>query len=294
MIKERTNGLCISPIKNYTTPNIPTFGAARDNPALLKRLPNRWRRNAAVLACVGMVGVFSLSSCGRSSYAPMNVYNEQVQNKNGNEEEPFAPYNDYDRDYYVNYPYDGEPEHDFTIRETLVSHDGFDLSLRVHGGGGGAGPFYIIHLTEQEAIGIIRSKLESAGLDFFAPPTEEAIEASKIVIPLWRPWMPSDARPAVSARLVLFDEDKKVFVGFINDDLGTIERIKREFSELTSPSSWVFKNSGWMAFDTWGIDDEHYRLPSEEQMAEAVPLLIDHLTFQVERFIELLQSQGII
>ncbi|MCL2357411.1 MAG: hypothetical protein FWC70_09725 [Defluviitaleaceae bacterium] len=45
------------PMKEYSAPNIPTLEYAKENPSLLKKLPQRWRKKAAAFACIGAVGL---------------------------------------------------------------------------------------------------------------------------------------------------------------------------------------------------------------------------------------------
>ena len=53
----------IKPLKTYSTPKYPDYSQAGDNPDMLKKLPSRWRKNAKVLACIGLTGTLSLSGC---------------------------------------------------------------------------------------------------------------------------------------------------------------------------------------------------------------------------------------
>ena len=54
-------GFKITPVKNYKVPKIPTLGD--NNSDLLKKMPKRWRKNAKVLAGLGLIGMFALSGC---------------------------------------------------------------------------------------------------------------------------------------------------------------------------------------------------------------------------------------
>ncbi|MCL2563710.1 MAG: hypothetical protein FWE08_06715 [Oscillospiraceae bacterium] len=55
------------PAKSYTPPQYPTRADTRGNPALLKKLPSKWRKNAAAVACIGLLGIALLSGCTTSS-----------------------------------------------------------------------------------------------------------------------------------------------------------------------------------------------------------------------------------
>ena len=53
--------LSINPVETYKAPEIPMLGG--DNQKLLKKLPSRWKKNAKVMACFGLIGTFALSGC---------------------------------------------------------------------------------------------------------------------------------------------------------------------------------------------------------------------------------------
>jgi hypothetical protein len=52
-----------SPVKAYKTPSYPSMETASLNPDLLKKLPERWRHNKAVVAAVAVISCISLSGC---------------------------------------------------------------------------------------------------------------------------------------------------------------------------------------------------------------------------------------
>jgi hypothetical protein len=82
---------------------------------------------------------------GCADFRRENLYN--------NESSPSAP------------PYVSQQvEQDTNIVEFVWSNHLYDVDPRVHGGGA-ASIYYIAHITEQEALGIIRTQLEAAGLN---------------------------------------------------------------------------------------------------------------------------------
>jgi len=133
----KDNYLSITPVENYKVPEMPVYGD--ENPALLKKLPSRWRKSAKVLASLGLIGTLALSGCASANgtvypYPPARPYNSIVHN----------------------------------LGLAQGSYSGYsesNLLVRLHSGGGG-GSVYVVHLTEQEAFGVIRERLESAGLVF--------------------------------------------------------------------------------------------------------------------------------
>ena len=56
--------ISLTPVKRYAPPKYPTQTRAELDPKLLRKLPSRWEKNAAVVAAVGMLGAMSMASCG--------------------------------------------------------------------------------------------------------------------------------------------------------------------------------------------------------------------------------------
>ena len=54
----------VKPITQYKTPNYPDLEKAATNPDLLKKLPERWRYNKAVITTILALSSFALSGCG--------------------------------------------------------------------------------------------------------------------------------------------------------------------------------------------------------------------------------------
>ena len=61
----------IKPVESYEPPKIPKFG--EDNPAILRKLPKRWKNNAKVLAYIGIIGTVTLAGC-MNSIIPSDDY----------------------------------------------------------------------------------------------------------------------------------------------------------------------------------------------------------------------------
>jgi len=120
----------LTPVENYNPPALPTL-AEKPN---LCELPKRWAKNAAVVACIGVLGMSTLfSTHAAAASAQPNV--------------PCA------QEYSV-----------------LSARSEYAVELRgMHGGGFGSA-FYVVHLTEQEMYHIVRTELEAAGLRLNSPP----------------------------------------------------------------------------------------------------------------------------
>jgi len=165
-----------------------------------------------------------------------------------------------------------------------------ELNLTAHHGGGGGAPIYIVHLTEQEAFGIIRAQLESYGLHFNANPPGYTFDS----------W--SDQRIGID----LFDEDKGVAITHISWEESNqhfrprgsafAEEVANSFREQTNDISiGVFYNPGEAIYS--GAIGGHIGLNDEEiatRKAEARPVLEARLAAQTREFIAYLQSEGII
>ena len=285
MNSKKDDMLCISPLENYEAPDIPNLDASRKDNALLKKLPLRWQKKAAVISCLGLLGATALSGCayydlvsgsGRIHHgggAAMPIYFDRVI----------------------------EPETPANITVPAAE----DLELRIHFGGGGFGPIYIVHLTEQEALAIIRSQLEAEGLNFGADPPDYDVDFNS--------WLD------FSVGLELFDEENGVAVAHISWENNNIQffshggrhladEVAEKFAELNNDISiGVFYNPGeslGMGADWWGWESEdhplrgdlgeEYQEPNDEIKAEARKALVDRLTAQVQDFVERLRAEGII
>ena len=143
-----------------------------------------------------------------------------------------------------------------------------------HGGSGGA-PIYVVYLTEQEALGIIREKGEIAGLDFSSVPPDNTA-----IVNRWgSDW---------TVGLDLFDEENGVAVSYLDNWWGRdfIAEVRDAFVRQGNDFNvGVFYNPGVR---------EHWVMPSEEEKAISRKELEEYLTAQVKEFIEWLQAEGII
>jgi len=81
--KNNNSDICVTPVKKYTPPKYPTRDDLKRSPELLKKLPSRWQKNAAVVATAGVVGIMTLTSCGvtnlNSKYQNADISTENIQ-----------------------------------------------------------------------------------------------------------------------------------------------------------------------------------------------------------------------
>jgi len=205
--------LSITPVESYTPPQIPTF-ADGENSAMLKKLPVRWRKNAAIFACAGIVGASVLTGCG-------NV---------------------------------------------RTRHDDW-----LHHGGAGVSPMYVVHLTEREALGVIRAQLEAAGLNFDDPPPDYVVDV------MFRQMI---GYGTANVDMDLFDSERSVAVVHVAAWFGGNLQIE----QIGDTTVGVFQSE---TIEKWERTSSAERLESRELIAE-------NLTTQVREFIEFLRAEGIL
>jgi len=251
------DNLKIQAIENYEPPKIPTFD--EDNSALLKKLPSRWQRNAKVLACIGIMGTITLSSLA--------------------------------------FPYAQSPAENAEQSEYIAEYSGyndFELEVRVHHGGSGF-PFYVVQITEQEALDIVRSQLEAIGLNFGATPPNYTFR-------FFNEW-----QEIVNLGLDLFDDKHNVAISQISMDSsvhlqyslrhGTmsdlIERIERGFARQSDIAVGAFYTPS-VNRHVWSSneDDEWYQREITDD--EARTAIRADITTQVNEFVGFLRHEGIL
>ena len=206
----------VNPVKKYTSPKYPTYEDVHGDLTLLKKLPSRWKKNAKVLACLGLIGTFALA--GHEIF--------------------------------------------------------FATGHEIHHGGEGFSPVYVVYLTEQETLSIIRAEAEAAGLRLNSVPPDYTVNTSSGAI----------------VRLNLFDEEKNVAISLIPVSWGgqrshssSIERVTERFAEHN-------KDISVSLFDTPArAADIGFGTRFIERRA-----LRAEFTEQVREFIEALREQGIL
>jgi len=293
MADKAGNELCIIPMSNYKPPNLPTLQSVK--PEMLKKLPSRWKKNASVIACIGMMGVIALTSCSRPH--PSDLFHN-----GGAASAPF----------YVVYPTEQETDDYANGEEEIELEQGLitetpeqlvarltqaELDSRMHWGGSGSGPFYVVSITEQEVLGFIRAKLEAAGLDLRATPPGNMVETWTDIhsIDLF------DSVRNVAVTHLSWDESNRAFSAW---GQRLASDIAADFmDQMGGTAVGVFYNPGQTL--AWGDsywDEENDELVtvfdidevSAEAKEEARKQMIENLTNQVQTFITWLQDQGII
>jgi len=164
----------------------------------------------------------------------------------------------------------------------------------LHHGGAGASPMYVVHLTEQEALAMIRNELEAVGLNFES-------EIPSYTIEHW-----GGERWERNVGIDLFDEEKNVAITFINmysDAISSVdwdngggggshrwraEYIATEFGEAYPDVIFgVFYNP--RRGREWRHRDRERPHTDEE-----IEILTERLERQIHAFIEQLREAGIV
>ena len=301
MPSRKEDQLPAGPVKAYKPPQIPTLEDPHKNLSL-KTIPSRWKKNAAVIACLGFAGALTLVACGRSTeerlnngdvpgtpyYTALPTDNNATKAGYGNNGEFYTP-------TYAAYPTRQE-----ILKQIQAQIEAAEIHLRVHWGGLGSGPFYVAHLTEQEVLGFIRAKLEVAGLNFDAAPPSYSLFGMDDI--RYR------SNGVGEVRIDLFDAENNVAVTNLDwyDSMSFFHLRGREltdfiterFNERSEDISFgVFYNPeemvGWGPFH-WDEDEEDVQEATPERKEEARLILIERITNQVDEFIAWLQAEGIV
>ena len=153
------------------------------------------------------------------------------------------------------------------------------LELRFSFGGFGTPPAYVVHLTEAEALSIIKIRLEAAGLEFGAPLPQYGVDF-----------------PRSRIESSLFDDKHNIAIVQAGLTAYEAEFFADIFMEQTDDIIFGVFYNPFKAFHSearFGIHPLVLTLPVEAQ-EEARPILMRRLNSQIDEFIKLLRAKGII
>jgi hypothetical protein len=172
-----------------------------------------------------------------------------------------------------------------------------DLLFRMHTGGSG-GVYYIVHFTEQEALGIIRSQLEAAGLNLGCALPDYTVEIEKMDEFRMMPY-------TIGADLSLYDSIRNVAIalGSWRNTQEIVEEFEKQNSDIAFGAFRVPNTDSHIsAWDYDWYEDENGNWLREEPSGEIIaadkararPILEAELNNQIQKFIEHLKAEGII
>jgi len=253
----------IQPAEHYIPPALPTLAEKLS----LCELPKRWARNAAVVACIGVLGASTLAGCFGG-----NVSHD-------NETEPH-----YTATTYL------ESTTRANHATTYRGYSDFDVNVRLSGGGGGSA-WYVVFLTEQEIQGLLRTQLEAAGLRFTQTPPSYSVEVET-------GWGFGHRMEHIG--LDWFDTGNNVGVLLLRTQgLNNLpQRVTNSFAQEHNLTVGVFEypqarfeNRDWDFENPW---NSPLIPPTDEEVAAAVPKLVASINEQAQAFIAHLQNEGIL
>jgi len=260
--------LRINPLIDYKPPKIPTF--KNNNSALLKKIPSRWRKNVSVIVGMGVFGVLALS--GRDGFVDAN--------------RDIFPHGIVHNLEYTQGSYRGYSE--------------ANMLVRLHTGGMGSS-FYMVHLTEQEAFGIVRARLEAAGLNFDATPPPSIVSG-----PIDEEFHFGFSELLFMGRsdgieFDLYDAQKGVAVTYVRPhhrsfgmtERDVVRRIDDIFMQQDDIIVGAFHNPG-RAPDRSVRLPRLLRRPLPWEVTAQRPIIVRQLINQADIFIAHLQSEGIL
>jgi hypothetical protein len=293
------NEIIVKPLEAYTPPNLPTLEESRKNPDFLKKLPLRWRKKAAVIAAAGIMGAWAFASPAsatelstadalavlRASVGLSELTEEQTA-RFGISGIPSSA--DALRLLRISVGLEKEPEaeEDLETADVDIYIPAISISReterRLHGGGAPPMAFYVVHLTEQEALGIIRDRLEEAGLSFGCelPDIFADVERQDSLGRTYR----------LRSELQLYDSSNYVVVALGNR--WSADRVMSEFALRNECMFFTIFLNPSMSTQIWSSSPSDEVLKAEENRVRAT--LEESLNRQINEFIRRLRAEGII
>jgi len=179
----------------------------------------------------------------------------------------------------------------------------FELQSRFHFGGSGTPAVYIVHLTEQDALSIVRSQFEAFGIEFNDTPPNHSVWA-------WRQTLD----------LTLFNEQSGISIAqFVNIDdfYPYFHQIRTHRSEIAEVAAKRFEqllnditvgvfynpqkdltekimSRGWVGYFSSDVPPPINKSLNNDEISEVRQYLIDNIIAQVQNFINWLQKQDIL
>jgi len=305
------------PLKTYTAPALPTLNEVKNDHDFLKKMPLRWKKCAAVCTAVGLMGSWVLTGC-TSSDIPVDEVNTDIttpditiakttKSPKKTSEPLLVTETSEPPSATTAVPMPTTTTVATTVRELRSETDeDYGLAFRLHHGGSGGTPNYVVHLTEQEALGIIKSNLQKAGLRFDSDLSELSgeygyYENERMAI---SNFYDSKKRVAIvhlgwSRYSNRFGDNQASEADFMKKDLE--QRAKERDEDVTfgvfySDGTWDGLNALWYEDENgnWVQGDEPTDHEMEKAKANAYVNLKKDLNKQVDDFVKFLKKEGIL
>jgi len=197
-----------------------------------------------------------------------------------------------------------------SVIENLRSNDNFYCSDLHHGGAGGA-PIYVVSITEQEALEMIRYQLANVGVNLVEPSFPKTAMIDDVYIEIGDHGEVYDVRPMFSNEIGMQLVDEENSIGIVlrgwwrhlesSCTIGVHERVEQRFLREHDLSSVgvFFRTSHGTRFDAdeiWNLDDDElYELENyDESFIRARSQAERDLNRQIQDFIVQLRTEGII
>lgn len=276
------NILGVNPVEKYSPPKYPAYTDTGKNPALLKKLPSRWQRNAKVLACIGLMSTIALSGCdeilpGAGGSGSFAVPTQVIAT------EPLPSTTAYPTAY---------PQ---TPTVSIPSTTNADVSFNVHhGGAGGVG--YVVYLTEQEALYIMSREARALGFNFVDKPPAYRVTVQRNQ----HVGFGMHEKRDMEIGIMLYDKEKNAAITLVNvgefASVSGIEETARQAAELLAElrpdiTFGVLVSRGQSAPADWNTVPEGWQWrdePTGEMKLESRGLLEQNLAEQVRAFLDTL------
>jgi len=195
----------------------------------------------------------------------------------------------------ANVEWDGAARTAIITTELPPDISAYVLATRMHGGGAPPIPFYVVHLTEQEVLNIIREQFEAVGVNLNAPPPEDTAVVRQRV--LWPPFVYNPDSIEYTIR------ETDVSIDMFDSGLGIgVVKVGGQRSDFASlvPDAFAEQVDGLTvgafynpeSFLRYGWGDE--TPPTAADIAKAGELARENFLTQIQTFINFLRTEGII
>lgn len=251
----------VKPVKTYKTPSYPDMEKAAANPDLLKKLPERWRYNKAVIAAI--IALSSLSLAGCNTELPDTVLIDKETSISFDKSEDIA-----------------KTENDTKTEDFTNTDVGLLAGV----------PQMPTFITEEEALSIIKNEALKYGVNLDDKPIEKSISNESNCVESDCPQV-SDMVLAID----VLDKEKEIAVAYYEH--GDNRLYYEKSPDEGIPYNLGFFNFPYQDIIEleYKINQDSTVVNKQETIEKERKALIEEdLRAQVKDFIEWLRGQGVI